>query len=235
MRFPLPAVLVAALVAVAAASADATTIAQFTFDEGDLLSIASSDTDPNSTAAFVLNGPLGVSSEDGNGNPVPGLIVGLPTSTAGELYQSFIISLTPAPGYELNLSNVQFDGSTSYFSPTIPTATFFAGVRSNLDGFASDIDTASWSAGHQTPGFVSVVMDLSGAAFQGLSAADLAGIGGSLQLKFFFAMTSTPVVGGVNSAVDNVVVHGTSTVPEPASAFLLALALAGVAGFGRRD
>jgi hypothetical protein len=214
---------------VAAGSARATTIGQFTFDDGTL---ASSDADPNSTASLALNGPSGVGGEDGN--PPPGLIVSLPFSSAGELYQSVVITLTPAAGYELNLSSLTFDGSTSYFSPTIPSATFLAAVRSNLDGFASDIGTASWAAGHQTPGFVSILIDLSAAAFQGLSAADLAPVGGSLQLKFFLAMTSCPPVGGVNSYLDNLLVSGTTTlapppVPEPAAALLVVLGLAGAA------
>jgi hypothetical protein len=109
----------------------------------------------------VLNGPLGVSSVDGAGNPIP--------------------------------------------------ATYLAALRTNLDGFASDVGTLSWTAASDTPDFVTLSIDLSAAMFQGLSVADLAGVGGSLQLKFLFAMTSCPPIGGVN---------------------LLATALAGL---GRRD
>jgi hypothetical protein len=220
----LHAVLIAALVAFAGGSARATTIAQFTFDEGDLNAIASSDADPNSTAAFVLNGPLGISSSDGAGNPVPGLVVSLPASAAGELYQSAIITLAPAAGFELNLSSLQFDASR--FFGAEGTATYLAAVRSNLDGFASDAGTVSWEAAAGTSDFVTLSMDLSAAMFQGLSAADLAGVGGSLQLKLFFAMTSTPPVAGVNSFIDNILVSGTTSVPEPAVAFLLLTAFA---------
>jgi len=227
LRTPLPAVLIAVF-AVVAASADATTIAQFTFDEGDLYAIASSDTDPNSTAAFVLNGPLGIGGATGEGNPVPGLTVSLPFSVAGELYQSAIIALTPAAGYELNLSSIQFDASR-FFGAGGPSATYLAAIRTNLDGFASDAGTVSWTAAPGTSDFVTLSMDLSAAMFQGLSAADLAGVGGSLRLGFFFAMTSSPPIAGVNSFVDNIVVNGTtSSVPEPASALLVAAALVGL-------
>ena len=232
MRTPLPAVFVAVLVALAAVSADATTIAQFTFDEGDLYAISSSDTDPNSTAGFVLNGPLGV--DTGAGNPAPGLVVSLPFSNAGELYQSAIITLAPAAGYELNLSSLQFDASRFFSVDGVPSATYLAAVRTNLDGFAADVGAVSWTATPGTSDFVTLSIDLSAAMFQGLSAADLAGVGGSVKLEFFFAMTSDPAILGVNSFVDNIAVSGTSSVPEPASALLLATALVSLAGFGRR-
>ena len=236
MRTPLPAILVATLVAAAAVSADATTIAQFTFDEGDLNAIASTDTDPNSTAGFVLNGPLGIGVADGAGNPAPGLIVSLPFSNAGELYQSAIITLTPAAGFELNLSSLQFDASRFFGVEGVPTATYLAALRTNLDGFGSDVGTLSWTASHDTSDFVTLAIDLSAAAFQGLSVADLAGVGGSLQLKFFFAMTSDPAIAGTNTFIDNILVNGTTTsVPEPVSALLLATALAGGAALRRRD
>jgi hypothetical protein len=226
VRTPLPAALLAVLVALAAAPADATIIAQFGFDEGDLFAIASSDADPTSLAGFGLNGPLGIS---GNGNPAPSLIVSLPQSTAGETFQSFTVSLTPNAGFELNLASVQFDASRLLEAKKLTEATFLAAVRTNLDGFASDVGTLSWLASPSTPDFVTLSIDLSAAMFQGLSQADLASVGGSLQLKFFFAMTSTPAIPGVNSLVDNVIVNG-ETVPEPAAALLL---LPAIAALGR--
>jgi hypothetical protein len=232
LRTPLSAALIAILVALAAHSAHATTIAQFTFVEGDLYSIASSDADPNSAAGFLLNGPLGVDITAGN--PAPGLVVSLPFSNAGELYQSAIITLTPAAGYELNLSSLQFDASRFFGAEGIPSATYLAAIRTNLDGFASDVGAVSWIAAHDTSDFVTLSIDLSAALFQGLSVADLAGVGGTLKLEFFFAMTSDPAIAGVNTFVDNIVVNGTGSVPEPASALLVAIGLASLARPGRR-
>ena len=232
MRTPLPAALSAILVLFAAASARATTIADFTFSEGSIYAIASSDADPNSTATFVLNGPLGSSVD---GNPGPGLTVSLPFSNAGELYGSGIVQLTPAAGHELDLTSLSFDASQFLDASGISSATYLAAIRSNLDGFASDLGTFSWTALTSPPGFTNLSLDLTGAAFQGLDAAALAGVGGSLQLEFFFAMTSSPAIAGVNSVIDNVVVNGTTpAVPEPAAGVLLGAAALGCLARRRR-
>jgi hypothetical protein len=206
-----------------AISADATTIAQFTFNESMLADIASSDSDPNSTASFLLGGPLGLDVT--SGTPAPSLIVSLPFATGGVLSSSFGIELTPEAGFELNLASLQFDARRLFTDPGAPSATFFAALRSNLDGFAADVDTVSFTASPSTDDWQTFMLDLSASAFQGLSAADLAGVGGSLQLRFYFGMTSDPEIAGVNSQVDNVLVSGT-TVPEPAAALLFVAAFA---------
>ena len=233
MRLPLSAVVLAVVGALAVSSAHATTIAQFGFDEGSLYSIASTDSDPNSTAAFVLNGPLGVTTEAGTGNPIPGLMVSLPDASGGALFQSFIIALTPEAGSELNLSSLEFDARRLLTSDGASSAVYLAAVRSNLDGYASDIGSVSWTATHETDDWVTLAMDLSGAALQGLSAEDLASVGGSLRLMLFFGVTSDPQIPGVNENIDNVIVTGTvppPPVPEPSAALLLAPALLALAG-----
>jgi len=138
------------------------------------------------------------------------------------------LTLTPALGFELNLESLQFDGSRQFFQPAIPSAVFLVSLRSNLDGFASDVDTSFWNAGSDPTGFTTLSLDLSTAPFQGLTASTLAGVGGSLQLALYFGQFSSADFSLLNH-IDNVVVNGTTAVPEPAVSGLLATALLGLA------
>jgi len=159
---------------------------------------------------------------------VPALQVSLPFATGGVLSGSFLISLTPAAGHALDLTSLQFDASrfldTGYGATS---ATYYAAVRTNLDGFASDVAAISWAAAPGTTDYETFSIDLSAAMFQNLTPAALASVGGALKFEFFFGMTSDPAIIGVNSSVDNVRVFG-NTVPEPAGVLLVAIVLAGL-------
>jgi hypothetical protein len=223
-------IVAAALLAIAAPSR-AASLAQYSFDGG---SLASSDTDPNTVAsALALSATSAVGS---NGNPAPGLNVLMAYNVSGfaNRAEALTINLTPTGAAELSLASLQLDGSRQYVQQAVPTAAFHVVLRSNLDGFASDVASASWNASNSTPDFVTPVLSLASPAFQDLSASDLAGVGGSLQLRLYFAMTNLSDLASI-SFIDNVAVNGSTVVPEPATGALLALGLLGVASVARSD
>jgi probable HAF family extracellular repeat protein len=216
-----PAALVAGLALLATARADATVIAEYDFTGG---SLASADGEPNSTAGpLVLS--LATTGIAAPGNPAPGLrITFKPTITVSVVLGT--LTLTPAPGYALNLESLTFDASLQYESQAgTGQAPFGIGVRSNLDGFASLLGSTSWFASASTPGFAARSIDLS--SLQGLTAETLAGVGGSLQLQLLVGGGSILIDPDITT-IDNLVVNGT-VVPEPGPLALLAVGLGGLA------
>lgn len=132
-------------------------------------------------------------------------------AVSGNEYIEFTLSADT--GYTLNLSNLTVDLQRSN-SPGAASDWF---VRSSLDSYASTIGTNSSAIPVFSDPFANFEIDLSGAAFQGLTSDvtfRLYGYGGA----------------NTNSSLrhDNLVINGSAVIPEPASAATL---LVGAAAF----
>lgn len=219
--------LVAAMVAIAGHS-DAAVLAKYDFT-GSVRT--SSDTDLNSTASSFSDGAGWVSTINTNaaeGNPAPALSV---TSSLTSSIQAHALSgndyyeftITPATGFELNLTSLTFDYSR--FGGGL-TATFF--VRSSADSFGADLGAASTSSAT----YATATISLASPAFQHLTSAL------TIRLYIFDDMNNS----AKGALVDNVVVNGNSVldpapVPEPSlwTSFMSGVALlVGVQRFRRR-
>jgi hypothetical protein len=151
-------------------------------------------------------------------------------SLAANNFASF--SITADSGFQLNLQSLSMDvGSTGVNAngagdPTTANTASFA-IRSNLDGFSSTIGTMTATATNGTTVWTTGSVDLSGAAFQGLSDITF-----RMYIHDSFDQTIPSGFTGVNR-FDNVIVVGTVTpIPEPTSILTLSSALLG--GFAVR-
>ena len=168
-------VAVAGLVlALAAASghAGAATIAEYRFLD---LDATSADTEPNSTAADFTKNPA--SSDWGFSSSADNVFARSNATTNSEAAaitagDYFSFTVTPAAGFELDLTALNFDTLHNLTHPTPPspdtgaTMSFF--VRSSLDSFAANIGPTLAQAWHTTR---PRTVDPSGAAYQDVQVA----------------------------------------------------------------
>ncbi len=161
------AIVAAVSLTLTARHAGAAVIAEYSFAGG---SAASTDTEPNSTAADFTKNPA--SSDWGFSSSSSTVFARSNATTASEAaavtagdYFSFTVA--PDAGFELDLTQLQFDTTHNLTHPTPPspdtgaTMSFF--VRSSVDGFAANIGpvySQAWDT--TTPRTV----DLSAAAFR---------------------------------------------------------------------
>ncbi len=141
--------------------------------------------------------------EGGSGVSYP-LADSLAAYAAGVYFQ---FSVTPDAGFLLSLSSLTFDVAKGGISSPRGWA-----VRSSVDGYSSEIATQEVATVQPTAAFFGV--DLSGAAFQGLTTPTT-----------FRIYTYTPAWGS-GMFYDNITLNGASSaVPEPSTLLMLLLGL----------
>jgi hypothetical protein len=195
---------------------------------------------PTTTAADTLAGnfTFGTSSPDPDGRvaasgndggnvfyePANGTADSNASSAiTNNFYSAFTIE--PNSGFALNLSTLTFNyGGTSDVTVSF-TANFF--VRSSTDGFAADVGTTfskSIPANLSIPAYTLASIDLSGAAFQNLSAPV------TFRIYAFADNYSGSFVIADRPRIDAINLAGTvGAIPEPSSAALMIVA-GGMAG-----
>ena len=205
----------------AAKPADAATLAQYTFTGG---SLASSDTDPNSTATAFSGGPgLAIRTSSFRGDPPPAVAVTfrdlLSTSqtSAVALGSYYQFSVAPTAGNRVNFTSLNFGTNVG---PAPGVGTYF--VRTSADGFTNTLASytqASTAANGNVP-FTTRNVDLSG-----LNSPFF-----TTPLSFrIYEYDNGSTFGGGGLRVDNVVVQGdVAPVPELSTGLLLALAMGGM-------
>jgi len=199
-----------------AAPAHAAVIANYNFNSN----LASSDTEPNSTAsnfvATVTNGSSGNFGRSTGGN-IFARSNGLTGTTAAAAVSHgnfWSFSVTPVSGQMLNLTTLTFqtahaDTNTGAGAGnTAVTMNFF--VRSSVDGFAANVGD-TFSQAYPTS-FIDRTVNLSGAAFQNLDST----------VTFrLYVFESAEVDTNQGVRWDNVVLNGeVVAIPEPSAALL---------------
>ncbi len=176
-------------------------------------SLASTDTDPFSTASSLSLVGLSPYGFDTGGNPGPSLRIGanpIPNSFSPSSYLSFTI--TPNPGHALNLNSLSLDAAI--VNPAGSYTGFFE-VRSSVDGFTAAVLSGTITS--ISPTFTSYSTTL-GPSFVNLP---------STEFRIYLWDSNEGKKRAV--LVDNIHVMGNSVViPEPPS-WLAAAALGGVA------
>jgi len=167
-------------------------------------------TDPNVTATAIADTSTKVGIEISSAATTP---VGAPfnrvdpqanaTSAALAVTNGVYFSFTATPNAAMSLTDLQFDAARG--GGGTPRG---YDIRSSVDNFATDLSTADLAT--VRPVYTHVTVDLSGAAFQNLTAP----------VTFRFYVYSPAAGSSVD--FDNVVLSGTAT-PEPGSLALLGL------------
>jgi hypothetical protein len=184
-----------------------------------------SDTDTNSSAgnftfASGLSANSGRSTTAPNANTIFTRGTSLGTTAAGAVSGNdyYTFTLSPSAGYQMNLNNLTFSTDATLASGTNSfTGNIF--VRSDLDGYTSDIGPTITDTGSTVSSYVLQNIDLSGAAFQGLTTA--------ITFRIYLYNTGTNA-GDTNSIIrsDTYTLDGVMVaVPEPSSYALLGLGL----------
>ena len=211
---------VCALASCVAAKAD--TVGLYTFASS---SLASSDTNPDSTASAITAGTAfnGTVANTTYGNPTPSLAV-VSTLTTGANSQAgavtanqyFSFTLTPNAGTPLSLSTLSFDYANYSTDGTYPTEGFF--VRSSVDSFAANTAAGVTSTAASAGAFATSTISLGAAAFQNLT--------GPVEFRVYVFDGTTQATRG--AVIDNITV---TNVPEPTTyaALLVGVGLAGAA------
>lgn len=187
-------------------AANGAVLAQYTFTGN---SMTSSDPELNSTASDLGIGPGITVAYRSTGNPTPALEipVAATAATEGSAHDDgdyLTITITPAAGYQLNLTDLTAD-----FGATYDTAGRGYGLRTSVNGYGSSVASVTQAAntgaaGTYYPGSIS----LSGAAFQGLTGSV------TLRITVFDSASSA----SNRNFFDNIVVNGTVTaIPESSS------------------
>jgi hypothetical protein len=135
----------------------------------------------------------------------PGAVTTAAAAVASGNYASFTLT-SAAP---MNLSSLALDGSYGQFSNPAGYA-----LESSVDGFSSMLSSAAFTT--QKPTFATYSVDLSGAAFQGLS---------SISFRVFGYVKNSG-----SEQFDNFTVFGITAVPEPSALALTGIGMAGLFG-----
>jgi len=205
---------------VCAGSVSAATLANYTFLSN---SDSSSDSDANSTASAVTAG-AGISANfafNATGNPAPSRGVGADVTLTTEALaitgnDYFTFTLTPSPGFEMDLTSLSLEFDASY-----NTVDRGYSIRSNVDSYAVTLLSYVEPLNTGSSGtFLSQSLNLTGASFQNLTSAITFRI-------YTYDNAGSP---GSYMRFDNIVLSGDlSAVPEPGSLSLLT-AVAGMFG-----
>ena len=164
----------------------------------------SSDADLNSTATDFIDGPgLTGTIDGGRGNPLPSLSPNLGTTASTQALalsgnDYFTFTITPAGGFQLNLTSITFDSAV--FGNI--TATFF--LRSSADNFATDLGSTTTSSST----FANTNISLTGVSFQNVTSS----------LTFRLYVFDNQDTGNRGGLLDNILLNGiTIAIPEPAT------------------
>jgi hypothetical protein len=209
-----------AIIGLLAVHAKADVLASYPFDSS---SRASTDSDINTSASVIADGSGLVSTVDATrGNPSPSISIASDqtdgtsnaTAVAANDYVSF--TLTPLSGATFSLTSLALDAANWSTTSTFPSESYF--LRSSLDSFGANVGTtqsiASGSNGAITPNS----FDLTGAAFQNLSAP--------IEFRLYVQDSTTNAGRGI--LFDNIILNGTTTgaaIPEPATWLLMGVGL----------
>ena len=210
----------------AAKPADAATLAQYTFTGN---SLASSDTDPNSTAtAFSGGAGLAVRTSSFRGDPTPSVAVTFrdllstsqTTALANGSYYQFTVA--PTAGNRVKFTSLNFGtnvGPTGGKPPGV--GTYF--VRTSADGFTNTL--ASYTQPSTPPPNGNVPFTTRNVNLSGLNSPFF-----TTPLSFrIYEYDNGSTFDGGGLRVDNVIVQGdVAPVPELSTGLLLALAMGGM-------
>lgn len=210
--------LLAASLAGFAMSSQGAILAKYSFDSSSMSSFDDDAGNLTSTASSLSNGAGVTSINSSTGNPAPGrAIPGSETASNTEAgavdaddYLQF--TLTPAAGYQLNLTTLSLDFGSSY--NTQPRG--FA-IRSSLDGYTGTIYNLSLPANSDS---TSAVFNYS----TSLGAAQYQNLTDPVTFRIYAFDNAT----GTTSYLrfDNITLEGAVTaVPEPTGALLLGVAV----------
>lgn len=202
---------------------DAAIVARYDFEASTPAAAArnSTDTDPDSIAkALTPSALLSPQSNRSSSSSINHYYVRteVTSNSKSDALQDgsyFSFEIEPVAGTPLSLSNLTFLSATTAGSEYAFTGTVF--VRSSVDGFATDLAefTRSSTTATTAANYVSRAVDLSGAAFQNLTAP--------VTFRLYFwddSSTLTSTNTGVVHRVDDIIVN---SVPEPGSVGLLGL------------
>lgn len=202
---------------------EAAIVARYDFEASTPAAAArnSTDTDPDSIAKALTPSALLSPQSNRSTNSLNHYYVRteVTSNSKADALQDgsyFSFEIEPVGGTPLSLSNLTFLSATTAGSEYAFTGTVF--VRSSVDGFSSDLAefTRSSTTATTAANYVSRVVDLSGAEFQNLTAP--------VTFRLYFwddSSTLTSTNNGVVHRIDDIIVN---SVPEPASAGLLAFA-----------
>ena len=196
----------------------AAVLARYEFTDGLLVSTDDDVADLTSTASDLSDGPGFTSGNfTGGGNPAPARSVtvnltnGANEADAHTAGDYFLITITPAAGYQINLTSITMDFAASY--NTQPRG---FGIRTSVDTFGAAVGSVTEAANTGTASvFVNREVDLSGASLQGIT--------GPVTLRI--TVFDNASVSSNSDRFDNITVNGTATlIPEPGTTTLAAVA-----------
>ncbi len=217
-------------------SAEADTIALYEFS-GDTFNPASSDSELNSTASDIDKG-LGVSTlvRSSLGNPMPSAYTqgtqweATDASGAKTNNDYLTFTVTPSGGYMLSLSTLSFELERDDIYAVTNYALYAdEDPGAGGDNFTTQLGSGTFSlTGPNT--WDAKTVDLSGTSFlQSVAMAT------ELRLYLWGGQVDTIDGDGDKQRLDNVMLQGGTTIPEPGTWVLLMSGLVGLLGYARRQ
>ena len=219
MKRPL---LVALLALVVVTAHGQSIVAEYNFTLGN----ASVDTDPTSVASPISDVGLGSTLNTSFGNPAPSLqAVGSninsaaspPTNATTDFYT---FTLTPVVGVSLDFTTLRIDVATLTSEPTGTANSYFIGLQTSLNSFATNVDTVYTVTNNTT--------------FQNLSfnLGAFAATSGTTAIQFRIVIRDDNNASSRGLALDNVVLSA-NVIPEPSTYAMMGLGAALLVGIQR--